>query len=278
MIETLIQPITNNGAGQITPTGTAWIRLGDLRSDPRYQRSMNQKVVQAMADTWDDNKAEVVTVNQRADGSRWWVVEGQKRSSAKRLRFGDDAFILCKMVYLDGWMEEKNLFDEINGRRTKPTGGDTARGDLNCNLEPMPSICAIAKNHGLHIQFNGVVAGGSNPKDWSGILYTPWLRSAYKRHTLNGVLAIVGSCFFKEPQSTTAVFLSGLEAFLTRYGADLTTKEWAKLRRGLEQITPQQVISRANDLASWRGANDRISEALVSLTKGYLPRRVTRKD
>lgn len=275
---TVIETINTHNAsrnGRAAMGGTLWVRLADLRSDPSYQREMDPRVIKKLADAWDDNLCEVITVNRRTDGSLY-VVEGQKRVTAKRLRFGDDEVIECKVVSVGGPREEKALFDAIARGRTKPTGGDLARSDMNYGVEPIPSICAIARRNGLYIQFNGTKAGGE--KDWTGILYSPWLKGAYNRNTLESVLRIVMLCFSGKPQSTNATFLSGLEEFLMTHAGDLKDKEWKKLANGLRKIDPEQVLSRARDLPSWRSSATRCAEALLSLSKGYLPRRVTRKD
>lgn len=68
-----------------------YVRIGDLRIDPSYQRADNvsKKIVDNIAKNFDPRLVGVIKLNEREDGSLW-IVDGMHRYYGCRERFGDN--------------------------------------------------------------------------------------------------------------------------------------------------------------------------------------------
>jgi hypothetical protein len=67
-----------------------------LKLDKYQNGRYNPTRAKRIADKWDDNRFEPIIVSFR-DGI-YWIVDGQHRTVAKKIRFGKDSLIMCKVL------------------------------------------------------------------------------------------------------------------------------------------------------------------------------------
>lgn len=106
--------------------------LGDLHLDDSYQRSIDigpsQKLVRKIAVNWDWGLCQPLIVAKRDDGSLW-VVDGQHRLAAARLR--PDIYDLpCVVVHSAAASDEAAMFVALNQQRRPLTALDLFRASL----------------------------------------------------------------------------------------------------------------------------------------------------
>lgn len=272
----MLDRIETNGTGVVPVEGVVRrVRAGTLYSDPKIQREHYADSIQQFADEWDDNKCEVITLNLRPNGVLS-IVEGAKRVSAKKLKFGPEAEILAKIVSLGGvdeaeWQaRERELMKAINKSRKHYTKTQEAQQALNFDEEPWHSINKTVRNHGMFIQFVGTQSGGQ--KDWRGILSIATLRSLYDSELLTPVLQVVSYCWMGKPMSTDPMVLRGVGEFIKLHALTLDEKQQLKMLNRLREIDPLRIASRAKDYQACRRPVERHTEALVSLYNDLLPR------
>jgi hypothetical protein len=91
------------------------VELADLRIDHRYQRPLDQGLVERILSDWDPIAADPLTISQRADGSLW-IVNGQHEAAAATLKGETEmlAFIYTGLTV----KQEADLRLKKNNRRS----------------------------------------------------------------------------------------------------------------------------------------------------------------
>ncbi len=109
-----------------------FLLLDQLEIDDAYQRSIDnpgsQSMIRAIARSWNWDLCQPLFVARR-DDSRMFVVDGQHRLAAARLR-GDIAQLPCIISLTNGVAQEARLFGEFNRRRRPPSAIDLYFSDL----------------------------------------------------------------------------------------------------------------------------------------------------
>ncbi len=68
-----------------TPRGKVMdLRIEDLRTDPNYQRELNQALVDKIAESWDTYALDPIKVSKRANGELY-IINGQHRTAAAKM-------------------------------------------------------------------------------------------------------------------------------------------------------------------------------------------------
>lgn len=93
-----------------------YIPAGDLKIDPRYQRSPHHEQVTKIKRNFNDKFFGCLMVSARQDGSQM-AIDGQHRLIAVRELFGPDYPVAC-LVHLDlTYEDEVSIFNAMNGDR-----------------------------------------------------------------------------------------------------------------------------------------------------------------
>jgi hypothetical protein len=91
-----------------------WLPISALNGDPAYQRSLNEKRVQHIADEFDPDAFGVITVSKREDGT-YWVIDGQHRLAAlRRMGWKDTQQVACNIFSGLSRQQEAGLFSKID--------------------------------------------------------------------------------------------------------------------------------------------------------------------
>jgi hypothetical protein len=141
------------------PPSIEWRALTELAIDEAYQRDANRRAVLAIAKAWDWRLCAPLTVARRGDPASFFVIDGQHRLEAARLR-GDIAHLPCLVSAFESVAEEAGMFVEINTRRQKVSPLETFRAELAAGDAKAQQVARIVANAGLHI------ARHSNPNSW----------------------------------------------------------------------------------------------------------------
>lgn len=141
------------------PPSIEWRALTELAVDELYQRDANQRAVIAIARGWDWRLCAPLTVAKRGDPVRFFVIDGQHRLEAARLR-GDIAHLPCLISTFDSIAEEAGMFVEINTRRQKVSPLETFRAELAAGDKKAEQVARLVSDAGL------LIARHSNPNSW----------------------------------------------------------------------------------------------------------------
>lgn len=127
--------------------------LGDLHLDDSYQRSIDigpsQKLVRKIAVNWDWGLCQPLIVAKRDDGSLW-VVDGQHRLAAARLR--PDIYDLpCVVVQSTAASDEAAMFVALNQQRRPLTALDLFRASLEAGDTESEAIMSAMRSTGFSL-------------------------------------------------------------------------------------------------------------------------------
>ncbi len=104
----------------------AFLPVGQLRIDPRYQRNISDPRIRRMSSNFDVNKADTLTVSARPDG--FYVLDGQHRLIAARK--ASISGLWC-LIHTDlSSTDEAALFVSLNTERTRPGADDIFKARL----------------------------------------------------------------------------------------------------------------------------------------------------
>lgn len=119
--------------------------LDQLEIDEAYQRSIenssSQAMIRAIAKGWNWDLCQPLFVARRDDG-RMFVVDGQHRLAAARMR-GDIDQLPCIVSFTNGVAQEAKLFSEFNRRRRPPSAIDLYFSDLTAG-DPVAADIQLA--------------------------------------------------------------------------------------------------------------------------------------
>lgn len=133
--------------------------IAELAVDNSYQRMPNARAVEAIAANWDWRLCAPLTVSRRGDPPALYVIDGQHRLEAARLR-GDIPYLPCIVSVFGSMAEEAGCFVEVNTKRQRVTPLETFRAELAAGDAKAKQISRIVSDAGL------TIARHSNPNSW----------------------------------------------------------------------------------------------------------------
>lgn len=209
-----------------------YVRLGDLKFDPRYQRTdnINQARVNDIAKNYDPAAVGAIYVNRREDGTLF-VVDGQHRVLAMRKKHANDIgenYQMLALVY-DGLtiVEEARLFWHQT-KRTAVSATDQYTARVAAEDPRMCEIREIVESHGLKISRNR----GKNQ-----VGFIKQIEDRYKKHGAEFVDEAIGimadGCRMGSSYPTVFIFIAICELLRNydpgQYDVDTLIKAIAKL-------------------------------------------------
>lgn len=198
------------------PRGTLpsieWRAPGELEVDRSYQRSAeaedSQRMIRAIAQNWDWRLCAPLTVSRRSDPPAFFVIDGQHRLEAAKLR-GDIQFLPCIISSFDSIAEEASCFVSVNTARKRVTPLDTFRAQLAAGDGRAVQVMAVIDAAGLSLAPHG------NHISWRPrqIACVAGVRNAVARHgeaVAGAALADLAAAFPDEPLQYAGRILAGL--------------------------------------------------------------------
>jgi hypothetical protein len=133
--------------------------IAELGVDSSYQRTPNPRAVEAIAANWDWRLCAPLTVSRRGDPPTLYVIDGQHRLEAAKLR-GDIPYLPCIVSIFGSMAEEAGCFVEVNTKRQKVSALETFRAELAAGDAKALQISRLVSDAGL------TIARHSNPNNW----------------------------------------------------------------------------------------------------------------
>jgi len=170
------------------PPSIEWQAVGALEVDPAYQRSLEAKesrgLIRTIARHWDWRLCAPLTVSRRIDPGGLFVIDGQHRLEAARLR-GDIPHLPCIISTFGSIAEEAGCFVALNTRRRRVNALDTFRAELAAGDARAIAVSELIHRAGLSIARHG------NHLCWKPgqISSVPGVKNALGRHGAATTLA-----------------------------------------------------------------------------------------
>lgn len=105
------------------------VPVGLMNVDLSYQRTPEEPRIRKISSGWDDNKANVIHLSQRKDGSKW-VIDGNHTRLACERVYGKEHELLCNIHTGLSVKEEAELFVALNKAQKKPSFNETLKASL----------------------------------------------------------------------------------------------------------------------------------------------------
>jgi hypothetical protein len=151
--------------------------IADLMLDHSYQRNADARLIEDIASTWDWRLCAPLTVSRRGSPPVFFVIDGQHRLEAARLR-GDIPYLPCIISSFETVEEEAGLFVAVNRKRKAPTALETFKAELVAGDEKALQIHRLITEAGL------IVAPHGNHIAWKPLMISSiqGVRNAITRH------------------------------------------------------------------------------------------------
>jgi len=149
---------TSFNAPKGAPPSIEWQGVDNLMVDRSYQRtaeaSDSQTLIRRIALDWDWRLCAPLTVSRRVEPAGLFVIDGQHRLEAARLR-GDIPHLPCIISTFGSVAEEAGCFVAVNSARRRVTPLDTFRAQLAAGDPRAVQISELIHGAGLSIAKHG---------------------------------------------------------------------------------------------------------------------------
>ena len=205
--------------------------LHSLGIDPTYQRSIDvggsQSLIRRIAMHWDWGLCQPLTVAKRDDGSLW-VVDGQHRLAAARLR-SDIYDLPCVVMPSQSADEEAATFVAMNQQRRPLSKLEIFRAALVAHDEEARTIDRALKDAGLGL------ATSTNPDSWKpgqvvNVGGLQWCLSQYGEHVLRRSCMVAAQAFADQVLRYFGTIFPGIAAAVARLPRPLADSDIAFLQ------------------------------------------------
>lgn len=189
-----------------------WLPAASLRVDhDHYQRPVRALDVQRIARDFDPSAFGVLTISERADGTRW-VLDGQHRVAALLLLGWDNRLVPCLVERGLTLEEEATIFykPQVTRRPLRPS--EKFRAKLMAGDPTAVEIEACARRHGYSL---ALTSPSDHPRVLQGIASLEYIARNYPALGLDAVLAMADAVCGDEDQPSS-MFLRGLAMFMYR--------------------------------------------------------------
>ena len=221
-----------------------------LFSGQAYQRPVDEKAVDNLIKHWDDRLLDPLIVSFR-DG-HFYVVDGQHRISAmKRMNGSTNIMVPCKVYSGLTYEQEAELYYKLDRAKTHLTMAQSTKALLESGVnKDYTEIRRLIEVAGFHWMLEKKSGAAKNE-----ILATRAIFSSYKSlgpDAFSRMLNLLKSTWDGDPESLSAMMLSGMTLFLKTYKEELDDQTFAQR---LGAFAPLEIIRRAKaDFSTSRNA------------------------
>jgi hypothetical protein len=182
----------------------------ELLVDKDYQRAVNNKRVEQIAQHFDPDVFGVLYANRRATG-QIFLIDGQHRWEAVRVMHMEEWGIPCFVVSGLSRADEANVFWKINQYRLHPGSLDTFRARLQAREPAAVAIERITRDAGVHLMPYPAPLG---PAD---VLAYATLERVWRLGVLEPMIALIREAWAYEPGAFRAACMMGVARFLLTF-------------------------------------------------------------
>ena len=194
--------------------------VGDLHIDPKYQRDLDMKWAQTIADNFKPDLLEVIQVSYR-DG-KFHVIDGQHRKKGVELRFRDPNYpVTCKVYYGLTEAEEGELFYLFNKCKKRMTDKSMMKAQAFFGEEEVSDFFRITKEMGF------IIDPVERKSCKYGILAVKKARTCYQAlgaEAYGRMLRLIRMTWDGERWSLSQNMLGGMARLIAVFGDDLDDK------------------------------------------------------
>lgn len=211
--------------------------LGELFTDPTYQRDLDPARVTRMVKTYDAALVGIIEVSARDDG-RYAILDGQHRWAMTRdvLFEQETPHIACRVHSGLSVDEEAKLYHRLNTTRKQLTGWDRWKARRGAGDQTVAAIEKACTGAGWTVDYRA--KRGS-------LTCTKALEQVYEVGGANlivYVLSVITSAWGDDSDGPTTGTVRGLAHLVGTYGDEL---DRARLISALSAIVPRQLNARA---------------------------------
>lgn len=237
----------------------AALPVSSLFADPTYQRELDSRRTDKMADQYQVALIGIIEVSARPNG-RHAILDGQHRAAVVRtVAFGsatEDPHVPCRIHTGLSVAEEAQLYHQLNTTRRQLTGWDRWIARRGAGDPAALAIEACASRHGIAV---GMTAG-------TNVLRAT--ASCEKVVTLGGiplldeVLSTIRQTWPDDQAGLDGAIVHGLGHVLNAYSRE--ELDLARLVAGLSAIVPRQLTARAAAVRELhQGTVDRLAAHVI---------------
>lgn len=238
----------------IDTSTTIRIPVYKLKSTDMAQRAFRESHVKKIVDNFDKNKLQPIVVSLRDDV--YYIVDGDHRTAAARVKFGKNYLMECKVVTGLTEQEEADLFVSLNEDRLPLTASDDARGKFYAgkkNIIDLYNICK--KNHCIYdikIHENTDDTDNSKMEGWRKIKCIKAMERTYEKLRYNyddmfRVIKLLSTTWgdnnkdvFQEPM------IKMMAVLVKTYGNEMSDRIFISRLSASPDTTPLMLINNAN--------------------------------
>jgi hypothetical protein len=255
-----------------------WLPISALNGDPAYQRALNEKRAQHIADNFDPFAFGLITVSQREDGT-YWRIDGQHRLAAlKRMGWDEKQQVQCVVFKGLSRQEEAAIFSKIDDYLNLRFN-DHFRARVESGEQVAVAILHIITGAGFHIS-EADTPGGLRAVQACEHVYTGrGTRLVGKSHAgaLKSTLEVIVAAWGHNPEGVLGPIIHGIGRIFLR---DDGAVDKANLSSKLATFEggPSALVGLAKGLKAANGGRltDAVAELVVATyNKG---RRVTKLE
>lgn len=203
-----------------TPKSTfEMVPTDKLMIDPNYQRNLDRTRVTTIAHNWDQGKAGVLVVNQRANGN-FYVIDGQHRHAAIQRIDNTPEYIFAEVFRGLTPEQEARKFYELDTQRSNLTSGQGFNALANANDPQALEIISVAEALGLTVDYNR----GAVPNNLRAYKTLTDIHRRRGALGLTRILKIVSKAWPGNKNMASSQMLFGLEVFFEKYGEKVDEK------------------------------------------------------
>ena len=201
-----------------------------------YQRDAKRTIFTRMARRFHDKSFVAVVVGKRKETGKYYIIDGLQRVNAAIELYGPNVVVPCVVIETT-YMEEAEMFGEINGDRVSPSnvevfdarvkGGDEESMDILFTVEECGyKVCKPGKN-------------GTKGANSIGCIHTLiYIYQDGGPKMLRKVLNTISLIWPNDRDSTRGPVIGGVYMFLTAYTDKIDTSH---LLKSLRKITPERL-------------------------------------
>lgn len=203
------------------------------------QRPYNEKRAQKIADTFDFDLFDPITVTLPNGNGIYHVIDGQTRKGAAQMLFDDEAEVPCRVVDAEDPARAAQIFRLINKGRKKPSAVEDFLVGVTAGERAECTINEIVTNLGYH------VAGNKTP---TSIPAVKALMNVYKAHgqeVLKETLMTIKCTWRDDSHALDGPVIEGYADLISRHRGHL---DWQRLREHIAKaFTPGQLLGLAKN-------------------------------
>lgn len=191
---------------------TQWIRTGDISVIwHEAQRELDMRKVKKIADEFDPDAVGVITVCAVNGADVYHCIDGQNRTAAVKLLWGDDEKVPCNIIPAKDASEAAELFLKFNAGRTRPTAIAMFQAAVTAGHEVETHVDEIIRRSGYRIGF------GKQDGVLPAVNAATYIYRAHGAEILIETLDTIAAMWGRARAATASQVLRGVALFLSRH-------------------------------------------------------------